>query len=302
VTAEYSMLPARRRTGPVVKPPEANSPAAPGDPAPHRALASHRDETRTPPRRADHRRLRRPPGRRRDPYGVDLRRVRGAARRHHSTRAKGNAQGARLERPGGRHLGGIVDGVPMLDLPYEEDSRAETDMNVVMTGAGRFVEVQGRPSRRRSLARSSTSSSTSPAMALRRFTRRSASCSPRTRHHALDERIRPRHGEPHKTEEIRAVLEPLGFTLLARPIGVPTSMRRGDARGERASQGQGVVDATGHRRSRTIRTLRRRTARSPRRPQRSLRRRGATYEQNVTKLLGASSASRRRHARRGFEP
>jgi ribonuclease PH len=31
----------------------------------------------------------------------------------------------------------------MLDLPYEEDSRADTDMNVVMTGAGRFVEVQG---------------------------------------------------------------------------------------------------------------------------------------------------------------
>ncbi|MDA8358031.1 MAG: ribonuclease PH [Actinomycetota bacterium] len=38
---------------------------------------------------------------------------------------------------------GIVDGVPMLDLPYEEDSRAEVDMNVVMTGGGRFVEVQG---------------------------------------------------------------------------------------------------------------------------------------------------------------
>jgi len=38
---------------------------------------------------------------------------------------------------------GIVDGVAMLDLPYEEDSRAEVDMNVVMTGAGRFVEVQG---------------------------------------------------------------------------------------------------------------------------------------------------------------
>jgi len=38
---------------------------------------------------------------------------------------------------------GIIDGVPMLDLPYEEDSRADTDMNVVMTGAGRFVEVQG---------------------------------------------------------------------------------------------------------------------------------------------------------------
>lgn len=38
---------------------------------------------------------------------------------------------------------GIVDGVPRLDLPYVEDVRAETDMNVVMTGAGSFVEVQG---------------------------------------------------------------------------------------------------------------------------------------------------------------
>ncbi|WP_296666573.1 ribonuclease PH [Demequina sp.] len=38
---------------------------------------------------------------------------------------------------------GIIDGVPMLDLPYVEDVRAETDMNVVMTGAGGFVEVQG---------------------------------------------------------------------------------------------------------------------------------------------------------------
>ncbi len=38
---------------------------------------------------------------------------------------------------------GIIDGVPMLDLPYEEDVRAETDMNVVVTGSGGFVEVQG---------------------------------------------------------------------------------------------------------------------------------------------------------------
>ncbi|HKA00510.1 MAG TPA: ribonuclease PH [Candidatus Solibacter sp.] len=37
---------------------------------------------------------------------------------------------------------GIVGGVPMLDLCYEEDSRADVDMNVVMTGAGRFIEVQ----------------------------------------------------------------------------------------------------------------------------------------------------------------
>jgi ribonuclease PH len=38
---------------------------------------------------------------------------------------------------------GMIDGVPMLDLEYSEDVRAETDMNVVMTGSGRFVEVQG---------------------------------------------------------------------------------------------------------------------------------------------------------------
>ena len=38
---------------------------------------------------------------------------------------------------------GIIDGVPMLDLQYTEDVRAETDMNVVVTGSGKFVEVQG---------------------------------------------------------------------------------------------------------------------------------------------------------------
>jgi ribonuclease PH len=37
---------------------------------------------------------------------------------------------------------GVVDGVPLLDLDYSEDRRAETDMNVVMTGDGRLVEVQ----------------------------------------------------------------------------------------------------------------------------------------------------------------
>ena len=38
---------------------------------------------------------------------------------------------------------GVVNGTPVLDLDYPEDSTAETDMNVVMTGAGGFVEVQG---------------------------------------------------------------------------------------------------------------------------------------------------------------
>ena len=38
---------------------------------------------------------------------------------------------------------GIVGGVALLDLPYVEDSKAEVDMNVVMTGNGEFVELQG---------------------------------------------------------------------------------------------------------------------------------------------------------------
>lgn len=38
---------------------------------------------------------------------------------------------------------GIIDALPMLDLEYSEDVRAEVDMNVVMTSSGRFVEVQG---------------------------------------------------------------------------------------------------------------------------------------------------------------
>jgi ribonuclease PH len=38
---------------------------------------------------------------------------------------------------------GVVNGTPMLDLAYEEDSKADVDMNVVKTGDGRFIEVQG---------------------------------------------------------------------------------------------------------------------------------------------------------------
>jgi ribonuclease PH len=38
---------------------------------------------------------------------------------------------------------GIIDGEPRLDLHYDDDVRAETDMNVVMTGDGRFIEIQG---------------------------------------------------------------------------------------------------------------------------------------------------------------
>ena len=49
---------------------------------------------------------------------------------------------------------GIVDGQPLLDLCYQEDFAAEVDMNVVMTGSGRFVEVQGPVKRPPSVRRS----------------------------------------------------------------------------------------------------------------------------------------------------
>ena len=38
---------------------------------------------------------------------------------------------------------GIINGNPLLDLCYEEDYRAEVDMNVIMTGKGQFIEIQG---------------------------------------------------------------------------------------------------------------------------------------------------------------
>jgi ribonuclease PH len=38
---------------------------------------------------------------------------------------------------------GILENLPLLDLKYDEDSRAEVDMNIVCTGDGRFIEVQG---------------------------------------------------------------------------------------------------------------------------------------------------------------
>ncbi len=47
---------------------------------------------------------------------------------------------------------GFVDGPPLLDLAYAEDSRAEVDMNVAMTDAGAYVEVQGTAEAGRSIA------------------------------------------------------------------------------------------------------------------------------------------------------
>ena len=57
--------------------------------------------------------------------------------------AKGTLKSHPVLRPVAAISVGVIDGTPMLDLEYTEDVRAEVDMNVVMTGDGRFVEVQG---------------------------------------------------------------------------------------------------------------------------------------------------------------
>ncbi|MEP7063151.1 MAG: ribonuclease PH [Betaproteobacteria bacterium] len=58
-------------------------------------------------------------------------------------RARGLIAGAPIRDMVSAVSVGIVDGVPLLDLDYAEDSSCDTDMNVVMTGAGGFIEIQG---------------------------------------------------------------------------------------------------------------------------------------------------------------
>ncbi|MFW2582724.1 ribonuclease PH [Corynebacterium amycolatum] len=57
--------------------------------------------------------------------------------------AAGTVPGTPLKAPVAAVSVGIIDGRVCLDLPYEEDSRAEVDLNVVMTAEGKFVEIQG---------------------------------------------------------------------------------------------------------------------------------------------------------------
>jgi ribonuclease PH len=61
----------------------------------------------------------------------------------HSLLAEGKLQHSPILHPVAAVSVGIVQGIPVLDLDYFEDSGCDTDMNVVMTGAGHYVEVQG---------------------------------------------------------------------------------------------------------------------------------------------------------------
>ncbi len=61
----------------------------------------------------------------------------------HQLQAEGKLERSPILHPVAAISVGIVQGVPVLDLDYVEDSGCDTDMNVVMTGAGHYVEVQG---------------------------------------------------------------------------------------------------------------------------------------------------------------
>jgi len=132
---------------------------------------------------------------------------------------------------------GIVDGVPLLDLPYEEDSRADTDMNVVMTGTGRFVEVQGTANRRPSPAEEPRRAVRPRRDRNRVHSRGPASGAVESTAASSVTTFVLATANPHKAEEMRAVLLPLGVDLLDRPQDVATSKRPAHLRGERVVEG-----------------------------------------------------------------
>ncbi len=143
---------------------------------------------------------------------------------------------------------GIVDALPYLDLDYSEDVRAEVDMNVVMTGEGRFVEVQGTAEGAAVLPRRARR----PAGARRGRDQRASSpsserCWP-TRLRVDSDRAAVKlvlaTANPDKADEIRAVLRGRGHRRRARPApGARPGGRRDrrHARGERAVEGGGPL-------------------------------------------------------------
>ena len=95
-------------------------------------------------REHDRHRLRRPAGRRRHPDRGDHRRLRRAGRRDRLAEGAQAHQGRAADRHRSpRSASASSTAQPRLDLCYDEDVAAETDMNVVCTGDGSFVEVQG---------------------------------------------------------------------------------------------------------------------------------------------------------------
>jgi ribonuclease PH len=170
VTAEYGMLPRATSTRTQREARRQGRRPHAGDSAPDRPIAALGRRTCRARRADDLDRLRRDPGRRRHADRVDHRRVRRArprARDAARARRHPHDSAARLRR---RHSVGIVDGEPLLDLAYDDDSRAEVDMNIVKTGDGRFIEVQG--TRRRCLRPRRADDAARPARLRHRAARR----------------------------------------------------------------------------------------------------------------------------------
>ena len=120
---------------------------------------------------------------------------------------------------------GIVDGHPVLDLPYPEDSTADVDFNVIMDGNGQLIEVQGTAEGNTFSQPNSTPCSTSPRVASPPSPRRNAPCSPtllrlvpRTLMADLP-RLVCASANPDKVAEIALVLDGL-VDLQPRPAGL----------------------------------------------------------------------------------
>ena len=212
--------------------------AHPRDQPARRSQPARRHRHQGPGREHHRARLRRAPGRRRHPH-----------RRHH--RRLGGARGCRRPTPAPRVSSppgaepltgsiaavsvGLVDGRPVLDLDYPEDSTAQTDMNVVMTGDGRFVEVQGTAegagaafdrdgARRPARPRDRPAAPSSPASSRRRSPRPCGSGS-------RDPPARAR--DPQRAQGARAAPDPRGAGRRARAGGRRCRRRRGRTRRRR---------------------------------------------------------------------
>ena len=144
MTAEYGMLPAstgERKQRDISKGKQDGR--ADRDPAPDRPQPARRRRPRGARRAHDLRRLRRARGRRRHALRGDHRRLRRArARVPPAAGARACWRKSPLTGSIAAVSCGVVDGIPLLDLDYPEDSSAEVDANVVMTGEGGLVEVQ----------------------------------------------------------------------------------------------------------------------------------------------------------------
>jgi ribonuclease PH len=143
VTAEYGMLPRATNTAPRAKRPRASSRPHPGNPAPDRpllravtdlaALGERQITLDCDVLQAD--------------GGTRCASITGACVALHDALVHAGRRGKLARHPMRELVAavsvGIVDGVPLLDLDYAEDSGCDTDMNVVMTAGGGIIEVQG---------------------------------------------------------------------------------------------------------------------------------------------------------------